>query len=54
VAVLPIFGFVPLKREPERQHLADSLSSVADADALIIALRDNDGGRAPTLAVMAL
>lgn len=53
VAVLPIFGFMPLKGEPEQQHLADSLSSVADADALILDLRDNNGGRAPTMAVVA-
>lgn len=53
VAVLPIFGFVALKGEPEQQQLADSLSSVADADALIVDLRDNNGGRAPTMAVVA-
>lgn len=53
VAVLPIFGFVPLKGEPEQQQLANSLSSVADADALIVDLRDNGGGRAPTMAVVA-
>jgi hypothetical protein len=53
VAVLPIFGFVALKGDPEQQQLADSLSSVADADALIVDLRDNDGGRAPTMAVVA-
>jgi C-terminal processing protease CtpA/Prc len=53
VAVLPIFGFVPLKGEPEQEQLADSLSSVADADALIVDLRDNNGGRAPTMAMVA-
>lgn len=53
VAVLPIFGFVPLKGEPEQQQLADSLSEVADANALIIDLRENNGGRAPTMALVA-
>jgi peptidase S41-like protein len=53
VAVLPIFGFVALRGEPEQRQLAESLSSVADADALIVDLRENDGGRAPTMAVVA-
>jgi hypothetical protein len=53
VAVLPIFGFVPLKGEPEQQALADALSGVTDAAALIVDLRENNGGRAPTMAIVA-
>lgn len=53
VALLPIFGFVPLNGEPEQQQLAASLSEVADASALIVDLRENNGGRAPTMAVVA-
>jgi C-terminal processing protease CtpA/Prc len=53
VAVLPIFGFAPLNGEPPQQQLAASLTEVADASALILDLRENNGGNAPTMAVVA-
>jgi len=52
VALLPIFGFVPAQDEAVQESIADSLTQVADAAALIIDLRDNNGGRAPTVALV--
>jgi hypothetical protein len=53
VALLPIFGFVPAQDEAVQQAIADSMTRVADAAALIIDLRNNNGGRAPTVALVA-
>ncbi|MEY4545482.1 MAG: hypothetical protein RL685_1677 [Pseudomonadota bacterium] len=52
VALLPIFGFARQEREPARRALAEALSGVADAAALILDLRENDGGVAPTMAIV--
>jgi hypothetical protein len=52
VAHLVIDGFPPLFDE-ERQAIAEHLSAIADADAVIIDLRHNSGGFPPTVALMA-
>jgi retinol-binding protein 3 len=53
VALLPLFGFVPAPEAATQRGIADIMTQVADAAALIIDLRDNNGGRAPTLALIA-
>lgn len=52
VAHLAIDGFPPLFDE-ERQAIAQRLDAIADADAVIIDLRRNDGGFPPRVALMA-
>jgi retinol-binding protein 3 len=52
VALLPIFNFVPANEQVVEEAIADFLTEVADAAALIIDLRDNNGGRAPTVALV--
>lgn len=52
VALLPIFNLVPAEEDAAQQAIADSMSQVADAAALIIDLRHNNGGRTATLALV--
>jgi hypothetical protein len=52
VAHLVIDSFPPLFDE-ERQAIAQRLDAIADADAVIIDLRRNNGGFPPTVALMA-
>jgi hypothetical protein len=52
VAHLVINGFPPLF-EAERQGIAEHLSAIADADAVILDLRGNNGGFPPTVTLMA-
>lgn len=52
VAHLVIHGFPPLF-ESERQAIAERMSELADADAVILDLRDNGGGFPPTVMLMA-
>lgn len=52
VAYLEILGFSPADGEG-LETIASFMSQVSDARALIVDLRDNRGGRAPTVALMA-
>lgn len=58
IATLPIHGFLPLTSEfatdwqEIRRAMGDILSGIADADVLLIDLRDNGGGDPHTVAFM--
>lgn len=52
VAHLVIQGFPPLFDE-QREAIAERMSAIADADAAILDLRDNNGGFPPTVAQVA-
>ena len=51
VARLPIIAFYPLEREV-RDAIERSMTEVADADALLIDLRENHGGQPDTVALI--
>lgn len=53
IAHLVIHGFPPIESEEERAGLAKRMSQVADADALILDLRQNGGGVPETVALVA-
>jgi hypothetical protein len=53
VAHLVINGFLPAKDDEVRQGIAALMSQVADADALLIDLRENHGGDPATVALVA-
>jgi hypothetical protein len=53
VGYLDILGFPPAASEAARDALASFMTRVADADALIIDLRNNNGGRTHTVALVA-
>lgn len=53
VAHVVIHGFPPLEGDEEREGIANLMSPIADADALLIDLRTNDGGDPATVALVA-
>jgi hypothetical protein len=53
VAHLVINGFPPIVDDDARKAVADLMSQVADADALVVDLRDNGGGSPDTVALIA-
>ena len=53
VAHVVINGFPPIVDDESRKAVADLMSQVADADALLVDLRDNDGGSPETVALIA-
>jgi hypothetical protein len=44
IARLPIYGFLPYENAEVRKAIAEIISKISDADALIVDLRWNDGG----------
>lgn len=52
IATLPINGFVPSDELEVRTAIGEIMSSIADADALIVDLRANHGGDPNTIAFM--
>jgi hypothetical protein len=53
VAHVVINGFPPIVDDESRKAVADLMSQVADADALVVDLRDNGGGSPETVALIA-
>jgi hypothetical protein len=53
VAHLTINGFVPLLGDAVKSAIGARMSQIADADAVIIDLRNNGGGAPPTVALVA-
>jgi retinol-binding protein 3 len=53
VAHVVIDGFPPILDDDSRKAVADLMSQVADADALLVDLRDNRGGSPDTVALIA-
>lgn len=53
VAHVVINGFPPVVDDDARKAVADLMSQVADADALVVDLRDNGGGSPDTVALIA-
>jgi hypothetical protein len=49
IASLPINAFIPSDSEEARKKISETMSSISDADALIIDLRANRGGRPETV-----
>lgn len=44
IATLPIYGFLPYDKAEVRKAIAEIISKISDADALIVDLRSNRGG----------